>query len=166
MQKTITIGTYNVHRNAQNVPVICTVTLENGNLSIVGDIKNFCGGQIDSTLREGLENGDFNPAGAWVKTFLDIWDKWHLNNMRAGCEHQRAEGWDQKPIDPSKPLNAYGKFFDGQQTDSWNMWSWIPESENPNGLLSKPCPVCGYKYGTAWKKEELPQDVVKFIENL
>jgi hypothetical protein len=24
----------------------------------------------------------------------EVWDRWHLNDMRAGCEHQRAAGWN------------------------------------------------------------------------
>ena len=49
---------------------------------------------------------------------------WHLNDMRAGCEHQEALGWG-------------------------------------NDKLSVPCPTCGYKYGTAWKKRELPANVIE-----
>jgi hypothetical protein len=25
---------------------------------------------------------------------LSLWDRWHLNDMRSGCEHQRAAAWD------------------------------------------------------------------------
>lgn len=97
---------------------------------------------------------------------LDIWERWHLNDMRAGCEHQRAEGWDKRPIDPTKPTTAYGKHFPGQSTASWNMLTWISRSEHPQGLLSEPCPVCGYKYGTRWLREELPDEVVEFVKAL
>jgi hypothetical protein len=38
--------------------------------------------------------------------------------------------------------------------------------EHPNGLLTKPCPVCGYEYGTSHKVRELPQEVVQFINDL
>jgi len=31
------------------------------------------------------------------------------------------------------------------------------------GILCKPCPVCGYKYGTAWQREEVPQDVLDWL---
>lgn len=34
------------------------------------------------------------------------------------------------------------------------------------GILSRPCKTCGYKYGTAWKKRELPEEVKTFINNL
>jgi len=43
---------------------------------------------------------------------------------------------------------------------------WVYESEHPEGILCKPCPVCGYKYGTEWRKEELPADVVEFLTGL
>ena len=43
---------------------------------------------------------------------------------------------------------------------------WVYEKDHPDGQLGKPCPVCSYKYGTAWKKEELPQRVIQFLEGL
>lgn len=43
---------------------------------------------------------------------------------------------------------------------------WVKPSEHPKGLLCKPCAVCGYKYGSAWLKEELPEDVQKEIADL
>jgi len=43
---------------------------------------------------------------------------------------------------------------------------WIKPSEHPEGMLGKPCEVCGYKYGTAWLREEVPQDVLDFLVSL
>lgn len=114
--------------------------------------------------------GEIQPAPGWsaetVKKFFDTWDRWHANDMRAGCEHQTKEGWAEKPIDPSKPTTAYGKHFPGQKQDSWNMLAWVSQSEHPDGLLSKPCPVCGYKYGSAWLKEAVPDEVIEFLAGL
>ena len=101
-----------------------------------------------------------------IKSLFDIWGKWHLNDMQAGCEHQRAQKWNERPIDPSKPTTAYGKFFPGQKQDSWNMLAWIYPTEHPEGLLTKPCPICGYKYGTAWLKEEVPAQVLATLAEL
>lgn len=42
----------------------------------------------------------------------------------------------------------------------------ISFDENPIGVLCKPCPVCGYKYGTGWHKEEVPQEVIDWLFNL
>jgi len=43
---------------------------------------------------------------------------------------------------------------------------WVSPSEHPEGKLTKPCPECGYKYGTAWKSEEVPQSVIDFLFSL
>ena len=34
------------------------------------------------------------------------------------------------------------------------------------GILKKPCPVCGYKYGCDWKKVEVPTAVLEFLISL
>jgi hypothetical protein len=91
---------------------------------------------------------------------------WHMNDMKAGCEHQEAEGWAERPIDPSKPTNAYGKHYPGQAHDSWNMLVWVRADEFEGGLLSAPCPTCGYKYGSAWLKRELPAEIIKLAETV
>lgn len=109
------------------------------------------------------------PAEGWAELLpklADIWKRWHLNDMRSGCEHQRAEGWDRRPIDSSKPLNAYGKHYPGQVHDSWNMLSWVTRAEHSEGLLSHPCPVCGYKFGSAWLHEDVPEDVLSWLQAL
>ena len=38
--------------------------------------------------------------------------------------------------------------------------------EHPEGLLVKPCEICGYRYGSEWLKEELPGEVIEFLESL
>lgn len=132
-----------------------------------GDAEGSCG-QIDRSLREHYPERTYAPG--WdadlFTRFLDTWDKWHLNDMRPGCEHQRAEGWGERPIDPSKPLDAYGRHFEGQRQPSWNMLGWVTRAEHPEGLLSHPCPTCGYKYGSSWLTEAVPDDVVTFLRSL
>jgi len=53
-----------------------------------GDARGGCG-QIDPA-----EETFTNYAPGWdaekVAEFARIWKRWHLNDMRAGCEHQRA----------------------------------------------------------------------------
>lgn len=147
--------------------VFCRIEYKNGRLSITGvvgpkangDALGSCG-QITDTLKspELVPYRDFPVA-----KFVEVWERWHLNDIRAGCEHQRAEGWNKRPIDPTKPLNSYGKHYEGQRFASWNMLTWVPESEHPEGLLSRPCPTCGYKYGTKWLTEEVPEDVIAWL---
>ncbi len=94
-----------------------------------------------------------------------VWRRWHLNDMRAGCEHQREAEWDKQVIDPTKPADTYGRHFKGQTQDSWNLLGWVRPDEHPAGLLTKPCPTCGYRYGTAWKYEEVPDVVLAWLRD-
>lgn len=43
---------------------------------------------------------------------------------------------------------------------------WLHPEEHPDGILTKPCPVCGYKYGTSWLTEEVPEDVLSWLSEL
>lgn len=106
----------------------------------------------------------------WDEDMLDmfkaVWKRWHLNDMRPGCEHQREARWAERTIDPAKPLGAYGKHFEGQRHDSWNMLTRVTRKEHPKGLLGHPCPVCGYKFGTKWLHEGVPTSVTQWLFRL
>ena len=43
---------------------------------------------------------------------------------------------------------------------------WVRPEEHPDGLLGKPCPTCDYRYGSAWKKEPVPDEVLEFLASL
>ena len=43
---------------------------------------------------------------------------------------------------------------------------WVWHTSHPEGLLMKPCEVCGYKYGSAWLREEVPDEVLRFLRGL
>ena len=108
-------------------------------------------GQIADTLRAAF------PGHAGIARLAALWDRWHRNDLRPACAHQMALGWDKEPIDPSKPTTTYGRF--GQNTiASWNLKGWLPYTLG--GYLGRPCPDCGYRYGTAWLHEEIPADVL------
>ena len=42
---------------------------------------------------------------------------------------------------------------------------WTTEKKHPDGILSKPCNKCGYKYGSKWLKEDLPLNIIKKIKS-
>ena len=169
------------------------------------------------------------PNDAKLQRMCKIWERWHLNDMRAGCEHQRElpefqpryepaleisveyyayealkRAAEKDETSPGAKLLANLQAFDvrpfhkvlmtQERVDKLYAWlgvwaDWadqttkyakgpnliikkveIPLSrtypeDHPLGFLAKPCPVCGYKYGTKWLKEELPEDVVKEIES-
>jgi hypothetical protein len=62
------------------------------------------GGQMQGELREQREAIDYAPGWSPGKLveLLDVWDTYHLNDMQAGCEHQRALGWtyNEHPAEP------------------------------------------------------------------
>ena len=43
---------------------------------------------------------------------------------------------------------------------------WTYPVKHEEGLLTKACPECGYRYGSSWLFRPLPQDVVELIESL
>ena len=32
--------------------------------------------------------------------------------------------------------------------------------------LTKPCEICGYKYGTKWNFEEIPEEVLEYLRTV
>ena len=143
----------------RHCPVFLKIEIKDDVLSISGVIgplpsgnaKGGCG-QIDmefahrNPAQDDTRYSKPTPASAlrfapgWNTTkwldLLDIWHKWHLNNMRSGCEHQRALGWTYQDHHDAKT-------FKGEA-----------------------CPTCGYEIGSSWLKEELPTDIIAFLEAL
>lgn len=119
-------------------------------------------GRVLGTYLEAESGGQITESlAAWFPECLPLLP-WHLNGMQAGCAHQREAGWNKRPIDPSKPLDAYGYFIPGDHhRATWNMLTWVTRAEHPEGLLSEPCPECGYRYGSAWLHAALPADVAE-----
>lgn len=46
------------------------------------------------------------------------------------------------------------------------MLGWLYEKDHPEGILCKPCPVCGYEYGSSWKYFPIPEEDEKIILHL
>lgn len=96
------------------------------------------GGQIDDFLK--LNKRRIHYANGWTIAkfgkLLDIWDRWHLNGMRAECVHMRAIAMYLK----QSPHAVFG--------------------------IDDSCPYCGYSYGHSWLYEPLPQNVLDWFEAL
>jgi hypothetical protein len=157
MNKVLNIGKVkcgNINRN-----VFISVKIIDGRLSISGVIGPFSSGnaaggcgQIDMEFKHRFAKNDdkrtrhlitpdeiiFEKEWNAEKWFdlLDVWEKWHLNDMRSGCEHQRAFGWTYE------------------------------EHHDKKTFKGEACPVCGYEIGSSWLKDELPQSVIEFLESL
>lgn len=75
--------------------------------------------------------------------------------------HEEANGEIRADYDPKRPL------YNGDKGPvETKLLGWLRPDEHPEGILTRPCPVCGYKYGSAWKTEEVPQDVIDWLFSL
>lgn len=232
MRKVINPVRCEVHGGAiKKARGFCKIAYENGNLSITGVIgpksNGNCYGSCGQCVDE-IRNGE--PVEGWTKEmvdkFCDIWDKWHLNDMRPYCQHQKELGWDKlarkkvtlynyminrmarEKADQAKkaalsalkkgetftPTEEQTKFYsmphwlkipnevsgesalyyepkkslfagDEGPTET-KLLGWLRPEEHPDGILCKPCPVCGYKYGSKWLKEDIPQDDIDWLFSL
>ena len=79
-------------------------------------------------------------AGRWL-AFISLWDKWHLNDLTAGCPHQEAHLQEHPEL--SRDYEELIK---------------LP-------LFAK-CPHCNYAYGTSWLRTEVPTEVIDQLESL
>lgn len=212
-------GSFLLHNN-RRAQVFVKVEFMDGRLSISGVEGPTRGGDaLGGRGQIGVKNIS-TPAEGWtVETIAklgEIWDRWHLNDMRPGCEHQRADGWGSEDLEvityklnregwdlrrkaetAAKVAAVAGKAADltdeeratlafdlGQRHYSApdadgplsglmevdkrerKRAGWTRPDEHPRGVLTKPCPVCGYKYGSAWLREEVPADVVEWLRGL
>lgn len=259
MHKIVNIGTVPApDGRTGRAEIFCKINTEAGKLSIsgvIGPLKNgnargSCG-QIADDIREAMNAGEIKRAAGWEEKpdtrgewtgteyarvndplvkFINVWDRWHLNDMRAACEHQRAAGWEDqaretikiyqwrlkpeisakkkdleaealeraksteagrslgfyaqdreilkleqfiKTNDPELSPGDLARFYEAcadrsgyfahieEKARGWTTWP-----DDPRGLLGKPCEVCGYRYGSEWKREELPAGVVEWLEAL
>ena len=109
----------------------------NGSFSVSGSYGGG-GGQCQDHIK---------PANHAQQQLLDIWNKWHLNDMKAGTEKQE-ELLNSSEFESFKQLNNV--------KDGYSLACDFLESKN---LLIDD----GYKYGTAWLARNLPAN---FRENL
>jgi hypothetical protein len=118
-----------------------TVTLESvsgyDRLTIVSDITTRGGRWIG-----GGQSQDFCPPA-----LVALWDRWHLNDMKAGCEHQEFRYRNHPDERPTSRNNYLGASGDTMSPDEWSA-----------------CPECGYKYGSQWLFESLPADILDQID--
>lgn len=141
INQTIRLGTVEQYKKKMTIKVDVELnpTDKGVVLSMVGKVGNTWGGQVSSVIREFEMTNSITYANGvdsdTVNDLLDIWDAWHLNDMRAGCEHQTLL---------ARHLYDQGLMYEDLKH--------IP--------AMKKCPFCGYEYGTAWKTQEIPGEVL------
>ncbi len=82
---------------------------------------------LDQHLISGGTIGNGSPT---LRRLLELWERWHNNELHAGCLHQQVR------IGAGEKLECY------------------PEN------VADVCPTRGYRFGSEWLLEEIPGDVV------
>ena len=91
------------------------------------------GAGIDADIVASLASPS---ARARAERIVALAERWHLNDLRAGCAHQTVVHED----------GPYGR--------------------RPSLELTAPCPVTGYRYGSAWLLEPVPADELEELRAL
>lgn len=233
-KKIIMPGKLPCGKNGAMHPAHFSITYTDGNLSIMGVIgahsNGDCWGGAGQCM-DALKDTSLVLTDGWTKEgveqLYDVWERWHLNDMRPECEHQRAAGWCEKAQQKvtlyhwrltSEALNSankakkaaldaleaeetftptaeqtrlaalpylltthtaeldaeYAPYYEAKKPiyagdmdhTETKMLGWLTQEQHPEGLLSRACPVCGYKYGSAWLYEEVPENVVTWLHDL
>jgi len=149
-RKTLNLGKvdYNGRGRKINAVDITWSIDDNGRFSMWAGIWNgnhtdyiTCGQMVDEVAK-------LFPHNKKVQRMAQIWERWNLNDMRAGSSAQ--ESWLRaNPITVQYPESHYEKASKAL-ADAW----LNPDESCPNPETGE-----GYKYGSAWKMEELPDDV-------
>lgn len=212
--------TVNIGKDEDNNTLTITIELREKaegkiELSMTGQADNprrrdaaYCG-QIEDELQDQLDRHALKLTIPESRLYrmLEIWGRYHLNDMRPGCEHQRdwenrqivvttwslnsATSSEQRKIkadwekrlaagetvtatEEEKHLANLPYFVTGAVEPPTQYYERYKEEtkytghtypkEHPEGFLCKPCPVCGYKYGSAWLYEPIPQDIIDEIK--
>lgn len=133
--------------------VYCKIRFSDGKLSITGvegpkpngDAIGSCGQIVDHLAADVTEY-----APGWdaekVAEFADVWQRWHLNDMRPGSPAQESY-LRANPVIYQYPESHYEKASAALAAAGLN-------------------PDNGYKYGSAWLKESVPEDVLRFLSSL
>lgn len=113
-----------------------------------------CCGQIGDTLADA---SDWTFAPGWnaatLDRLLDVWGRWHLNDMRAGSPRQMAF-LDANPVKATYPESHYEKALAALQAAGL--------SPDPEFLRNgKP-----YAYGSGWLTVPVPDTVLDFLRAL
>lgn len=117
------------------------ITLTDDVLTLSGKWHSY--GQI----ADDLSDDSLIPADGFeysdILKIQSIWERWHLNDMRAGTPKQEAF------IREWRLSNKYS-------------YNEACKALNEAGLLIDN----GYRYGTSWLKEEVPKEVIKYLFSL
>jgi hypothetical protein len=117
-----------------------------------------------------------------ARRIVELWDRWHLNDMRALCVHQ-SETWECRNIAAHYPADLLAAGETVEAGPITNGWSVIRERFGERAYPKRgdscyvcgrnrwdeptdACPETGYRAGTAWLYEPVPADVLTELRSL
>jgi hypothetical protein len=136
------------------------IRYEDGRLSIQGvegpNSHGGCRGSCGQS-RDSLK-GSIDFAPGWTQEMADrlaaVWERWHLNDLTAGSPAQEAF-LRANPVVAVYPESRY--------TKACEMLANAGLNPDPDFYGKDSMP---YLYGTEWLYEEVPTDVLDFLESL
>jgi hypothetical protein len=135
--------------------VYCKITQEKDRLSIYGvvgpmkngDCRGSCG-QINMSFDiDSITEFVLGWNKEQIERFMKVWDRWHLNDMRAGTleQEQAIREWKEKG-------NKYTYQTACEYLKSVGLYEVNDEGKT-------------YKYGYEWKFEQVPSEVWDYLFN-
>ncbi len=150
--------------NAGHGDIYCKVEWKGGRLSITGvegpmkngDCLGGCG-QIRDRVKSLAETFGTMEEG-WdanlAMQFVAVWDRWHLNDLTTGSPAQ-SEFLRRNPLKVKYPESHY--------EEACRVLAAVglhPDASYPGKGKD------GYRYGEAWLREEVPDEVLEFLAGL
>ena len=122
-----------------------TIELNKGRLSICGVV--YTGKKLLKSEKNLLSGGQCidDCKGIIPEQLVSVWERWHLNDMRAGTPKQ------------TEAIDKVSCTF-----DRLNWYAQACEYLKSIDLYEDN----GYRYGSAWLREEIPSSVVDYIASL
>lgn len=115
---------------------------------------------IESNILETVKRGEGFPAYGVEHPFTKLLNlPRSITTVEPSAPSAEYEPWEGFTIKHVKTSKAGHTFW----TEAANRGAC---DGHPDGLLGKPCPICGYKYGSAWQFEEVPESVLKWLYEL
>lgn len=77
-------------------------------------------------------------------------------------------GWSfETTLKPSLMPSYLTQFYEMVEEEKKNAgWVKYDETLSPDGILGKPCPECGYRYGSSWNYRPIPEKDKNMIKEL
>jgi hypothetical protein len=119
--------------------------------SLTGHINYSHYGQIDDEIMHAIKKGKFEyllPKDE-VLHVMEYWQKWHLNDMIAGCEHHNEAIKKMEQLIKELDLfNQVRQRKDEKPFKTEVRYELIRDYLKTIGLHH--CAICNYDYGTKW----------------